>query len=61
MRTRLFDSFVSVREQRGARPHLGLGLRVVALVAELHGGRVEADDLPGGEGVVFRVWFPRRT
>jgi signal transduction histidine kinase len=61
MRTRLFDSFVSVREQRGARPHLGLGLRVVALVAELHGGRVAADDLPGGEGVVFRVWFPRRT
>jgi signal transduction histidine kinase len=61
MRARLFDSFVSVREQRGgARPHLGLGLRVVALVAEFHGGRVTADDLPGGDGVVFRVFFPRR-
>jgi signal transduction histidine kinase len=61
MRSRLFDSFVSVREQRGgARPHLGLGLRVVALVAEFHGGRVTADDLPGGDGVVFRVFFPRQ-
>jgi hypothetical protein len=31
----------------------------VALVAEYHGGRCEADDLPDATGVVFRVWFPR--
>ncbi len=59
MRGRLFDSLVSIREQRGGRPHLGLGLHVVALVAEFHGGRCEADDLADGSGVVFRVWFPR--
>ena len=60
MRGRLFDSLVSIREQRDGRPHLGLGLHIVALVADFHGGRCEADDLPDGRGVVFRVWFPRR-
>ena len=61
MRRQLFDSLVSIREQRDGKPHLGLGLHIVALVAEFHGGRCEADDLPDGSGVVFRVWFPRRT
>jgi signal transduction histidine kinase len=59
MRGRLFDSLVSIREQRGGRPHLGLGLHIVALVADFHGGRCEADDLPDGSGAVFRVWLPR--
>jgi signal transduction histidine kinase len=59
MRGRLFDSLVSIRDQRDGRPHLGLGLHIVALVAGFHGGRCEADDLPDGSGVVFRVWFPR--
>ena len=58
MRGRLFDSLVSIREQRDGRPHLGLGLHIVALVADFHGGRCEADDLPDGSGVVFKVWFP---
>jgi two-component system sensor histidine kinase ChvG len=60
MRGRLFDSLVSIREQRGGRPHLGLGLHIVALVADFHGGRCEADDLPDGSGVVFRVTMPKR-
>jgi len=59
MRGRLFDSLVSIREQRDGRPHLGLGLHIVALVADFHGGRCEADDLPTSDGVVFKVWFPR--
>ena len=58
MRGRLFDSLVSIREQRDGRPHLGLGLHIVALVADFHGGRCEADDLPDGSGVVFRVVVP---
>jgi signal transduction histidine kinase len=61
MRGRLFDSLVSIREHRDGRPHLGLGLHIVALVADFHGGRCEADDLPDGSGVIFRVWFPRRS
>jgi dedicated sortase system histidine kinase len=59
MRRELFDSLVSIREQRDGRPHLGLGLYVVALIAKFHGGRVEADDLPDGSGVVFRVLMPK--
>jgi two-component system, OmpR family, sensor histidine kinase ChvG len=60
MRGRLFDSLVSIREQRDGRPHLGLGLHIVALIADFHGGRCEADDLPDGSGVVFRVAIPKR-
>ena len=59
MRRQLFDSLVSIREQRDGRPHLGLGLHIVALIAKFHGGRAQADDLPDASGVVFRVWFPR--
>lgn len=59
MRGQLFDSLVSIRERRDGRPHLGLGLHIVALVAAFHGGRCAADDLPDGSGAIFRVWFPR--
>lgn len=59
MRTRLFESMVSVREARsGGAPHLGLGLYVARLIAEFHGGAIEAADAPGGDGVVVRVHLP---
>jgi two-component system sensor histidine kinase ChvG len=61
MRKQLFDSLVSIRQYGDGRPHLGLGLHVVALVAAFHGGRCEADDLPDGSGVAFSVWFPRHA
>jgi signal transduction histidine kinase len=35
--------------------HLGLGLYIVRLVAEAHGGRVRAQNLPGESGVRFEV------
>ena len=62
MRERLFDSLVSVRKepQDDGRPHLGLGLYIVALIADFHGGSVTADNLPDGSGAVFRVRFPKR-
>jgi dedicated sortase system histidine kinase len=59
MRASIFDSLVSVRAEGSHRGHLGLGLYVVALIAEFHNGKVSADDLPEGGGVVFRVSFPR--
>lgn len=45
----LFASMVSGRETRaGGEPHLGLGLYVARLIAEFHGGRIRAENLPGG-------------
>jgi signal transduction histidine kinase len=57
MQERLFESLVSVREgaPRGEAPHLGLGLFVVRLVAELHQGEATAVNLPDGAGVEFRL------
>lgn len=56
MRGRLFDSLVSLRDKprraEGA-PHLGFGLHVVKLVADLHQGRAEARNLAAGDGVEF--------
>jgi two-component system, OmpR family, sensor histidine kinase ChvG len=53
MAGRLFDSMVSLREARRGAVHLGFGLYVVRLVAELHGGRAWATDLPTADGVEF--------
>ena len=55
---RLFDSLVSVREKRGAAPHLGLGLYIVRLVAATHNGSVEARNLPAEDGVEFTISLP---
>ncbi len=62
MRGRLFDSLVSVRDgaRDDGRPHLGLGLYIVALIADFHGGSATAGNLPDDSGAVFRVSFPKR-
>jgi dedicated sortase system histidine kinase len=53
----LFDSMVSLRPAPSGREgaHLGLGLSIVRLVAEFHGGRVRAANRSGGGGVRFEV------
>lgn len=55
MQGRLFDSLVSLRGKAtpGEAPHLGLGLYVVRLVAERHGGMAAARNLEDGSGVAF--------
>lgn len=58
MQDRLFDSLVSLRgaQQRSdGVPHLGLGLSIVRLVAELHRGTARAKNLPEVGGVEFRL------
>jgi len=67
MQERLFDSLVSVRgagaRVGGETPHLGLGLYVVRLVAELHRGTATARNLADGSGVEFALrlaGMPRR-
>jgi two-component system, OmpR family, sensor histidine kinase ChvG len=52
---RLFESLVSLRPERGGGVHLGFGLYLVRLVAELHRGKVAARNLPDGDGVEFEL------
>lgn len=66
LQERLFESLVSVRPRRGDVPHLGLGLYIVRLVAEAHGGKASARNIEAGEGglegragVEFSVAIPR--
>jgi len=54
----LFDSLVSLRENRVSGQHLGLGLHIVRLVAEAHGGSVGARNLPDDTGVEFTIHIP---
>jgi signal transduction histidine kinase len=58
MAGKLFESMVSVRNGRGTEPHLGLGLYIVRLVAEFHGGAAEALDREDGSGLVINVKTP---
>jgi two-component system sensor histidine kinase ChvG len=55
----LFDSMVSVRGGGDAgEPHLGLGLYIVRLIAEFHGGSARAANRRDGTGVVITVMMP---
>lgn len=56
-RAGLFDSMVSMRAPDDGA-HLGLGLYIVRIVAEYHGGTVRAANLPGNGGVRFEVDLP---
>jgi dedicated sortase system histidine kinase len=59
MRTRLFESMISVRDASGtATPHLGLGLYVARLIAQFHGGTIAASNLATGDGVALGVRIP---
>jgi len=58
MSAQLFDSMVSMRSDQGGEPHLGLGLYIVRLIAEFHGGRVAARNRDDGRGVVVTVTLP---
>lgn len=58
---RLFHSMVSIRREgkaEGRAPHLGLGLYIVRLIAEFHGGTAAAHDRPDGRGVIVTVTLP---
>jgi two-component system sensor histidine kinase ChvG len=56
---KLFESMVSMRPGGSSQqPHLGLGLYIVRLVAEFHGGTAQAMDREDGSGVVMKVRCP---
>jgi signal transduction histidine kinase len=55
----LFESLVSVRPGSDTKPHLGLGLYIVRLIADFHGASVSADNLADASGVRFTFELPR--
>ena len=56
---RLFESLWQSRPDGDSRPHFGLGLYIVRLIAEFHGGEATATSLPGNAGVRVSVRLPR--
>jgi len=56
---RLFESLWQSRPGGDSRPHFGLGLYIVRLIAEFHGGEASADNLPDGAGVRISVRLAR--
>jgi len=52
---RLFESLWQSRSGSDSRPHFGLGLYIVRLIAEFHGGEARAANLADGTGVRFTV------
>jgi two-component system, OmpR family, sensor histidine kinase ChvG len=60
---RLFESLWQSRREGGgdsdSRPHFGLGLYIVRLIAEFHGGSASAESLPGAAGARFTVRLAR--
>ncbi len=55
----MFDLFVSLRTpSRKTDDNFGLGLYIVKLITESHGGQVNAYDLNDETGAVFEVTLP---
>ena len=55
----IFNSMVSVREADIAnRLHFGMGLYVVRIIVEHHGGNVTAINAADGQGVTIRITLP---
>jgi two-component system sensor histidine kinase ChvG len=55
---RLFESLFEQRQGGDDKPHFGLGLYIVRLVAEFHGGTAVAANRDDGSGVVFSITLP---
>jgi two-component system sensor histidine kinase ChvG len=60
-RSPLFESLWQSRSGSDSRPHFGLGLYIVRLIAEFHGGAAEASNLLDGSGARFRVVLSRSS
>ncbi len=57
IKEQLFEPMVSQRNIKDDNPHLGMGLYIVRLIAEIHCAQFAAENRSDGEGVVFRILF----
>ncbi len=55
---RLFESLFEMRDTKDDRPHFGLGLYIVRLIAEFHGGVAQVANREDGSGVEFTISLP---
>jgi len=55
---RLFESLFEQRQGGDDKPHFGLGLYIVRLIAEFHGGTAVAANRDDGSGVIFTIMLP---
>jgi signal transduction histidine kinase len=58
-RDHLFESLWQSRTDSDSRPHFGLGLYIVRLIAEFHRGDAAAHSLPGDSGARFTIRLAR--
>lgn len=57
----IFNSMVSMRDKTASNQHLGLGLYIVRIIAEHHGGSVIVENIENEPtGVKFSLLFPRQ-
>jgi dedicated sortase system histidine kinase len=55
---RLFESLFEQRQGRDDKPHFGLGLYIVRLVADFHGATAVAANRSDGSGAIFTITLP---
>ena len=53
--SRRFASLGQSRVESDKRPHFGLGLYIVRLIAEFHGGTARAENLPDDAGAIVII------
>lgn len=58
MLDRLFESLFEHRQGQDDKPHFGLGLYIVRLIAEFHGGTAIVQNRTDADGAVFTVILP---
>lgn len=59
MRDKLFDSMISVRQNRDASSsHLGLGLYIAKVITHFHGGKINIKNREDVSGVIVTVSIP---
>jgi signal transduction histidine kinase len=58
MLERLFESLFEHRRGHDDKPHFGLGLYIVRLIAEFHEGKALAANRADGGGAVFTAILP---